>query len=99
VQDAEDGNAGLHQELPVAVEKTACVRCPFGFLKHQASLIVARNDIAQVIDRLPGERENPHVAERVLTQSRRQVVFCKNTAWLTPSMSDLRNPRKLSMCL
>jgi hypothetical protein len=68
MQDAEDGDAGLHQELPVASEKAAGARRPIGFLKHQASLIVARNDIAQVIDRLPGERENPHVAERVSTQ-------------------------------
>jgi hypothetical protein len=47
VQDAEDGDAGLHQELPIAIEKAASVRRPFGFAKHQASLIVTRNDIAQ----------------------------------------------------
>ena len=86
MKDAEDGDAGLHQELPVAIEEAAYMHRPIRFPKHQASLIVARNDIAQVIDRLPGERDNPHVAERVLTQSRRQVVFCKNTAWLTPWM-------------
>jgi hypothetical protein len=68
VQDAEDGNAGLHQKFPVAIKEAASTRRPIGFLEHQASLIVARNDIAQVIDRLPGERENPHVAERVSTQ-------------------------------
>jgi hypothetical protein len=47
VQDAEDGDASLYQELPIAIDKAASVRRPFGFAKHQASLIVTRNGIAQ----------------------------------------------------
>lgn len=39
MQDAEDGDAGLHQKLPVAVQKSAQMGRPFGFTKHQASLI------------------------------------------------------------
>ena len=31
----EDGDAGLHQELPVAIEEAASVRRPFRFLAHQ----------------------------------------------------------------
>ena len=87
MKDAEDGDAGLHQELPVAIEEAAYMHRPIRFPKHQASLIVARNDIAQVIDRMPGERENPQrCGSELRLNSRRQVVFCKNTAWLTPWM-------------
>ena len=68
VQDTEDGDAGLHQELPVSIEKAASVRRPFGFTKHQASLSVARSDIARV-DRGPGDERKPSaLRKRVSTQ-------------------------------
>jgi hypothetical protein len=76
VQDAENGDAGLHQELPVAIEKTARVRRPFGFPKHQASLIVARSDIAHQLTGCLEMRENPQrCGSEFRLNSRRQVVF------------------------
>jgi hypothetical protein len=48
MQDAQDSDAGMHHELPVTAEKTENARGPFGFTKHQASLM-ARDDIAQLL--------------------------------------------------
>lgn len=63
---------------------------------------MARNDIARVIDRMPGERDNPHVAERVLNSIKAPGgVFLEHCLAALLDVSDLRNPRKrqLRLCI
>lgn len=79
MKHAENSYTGLKQKLPVARKKSAA---SFSKGSSQVSSIVARDDIARVIDRLPEESETPVLrAETFGISCRRQVVFSTNTIW------------------